>query len=133
MSEAEIVSEPHTELAAIPATVARLRSAFESGRTRPLAWRKQQLEQIIRMHEDHKQEFLDALHADLGKPAFEAFASDVGQGLSEAKSALKKLVKWTRPERVGGIPLMGRGRIIREPLGVVLIISPWNYPIGLLL
>jgi aldehyde dehydrogenase (NAD+) len=133
MSAAEIVSEPHTELAAIPATVARLRGAFGSGRTRPLAWRKQQLEQIIRMHEDHKQEFLDALHADLGKPAFEAFASDVGQGLSEAKSALKKLKTWTRPERVGGIPLMGRGRIIHEPLGVVLIISPWNYPIGLLL
>jgi aldehyde dehydrogenase (NAD+) len=133
MSAAELLPEPHTEIDSIPSAVARLRSAYQSGRTRPLAWRKQQLEQLIKMHQDHKQEFIDALHADFGKPTFEAFASDVGQGLTEAKGALKHLKKWTKPERIGGIPLLGRGRIIREPLGVVLIISPWNYPIGLLL
>ncbi len=133
MSAAEILPQPHTDLESIPAAVARLRAAFDAGRTRPLAWRKQQLEQLIQMHDDHKQEFIDALHADFGKPAFEAFASDVGQGKTEAKTALKNLKKWTRPERIGGIPLLGKGRILREPLGVALIISPWNYPMGLLL
>jgi aldehyde dehydrogenase (NAD+) len=133
MSAAELLPEPHTDLSAIPAAVARVRAAFDAGRTRPLAWRQQQLDRLIALHQDHKQEFLDALHADFGKPAFEAFASDVGQGLMEAKTARKKLKKWTAPERIGGLPLMGRGRILREPLGVVLIIAPWNYPMGLLL
>ena len=133
MSAATQLPEPHTEIGSIPAQVARLRQAFEAGRTRPLEWRRDQLQQLIAMHDDHANEFVEALHADFGKPTFEAFTSDVSQGKMEAKSALKNLKKWTRPERVGRLPVMGRARVIREPLGVVLIISPWNYPVGLLL
>ncbi len=133
MSAATPLPEPHTELASIPAQVARLRQAFDSGRTRPLEWRRQQLTQLIAMHDDHADEFIAALYSDFGKPTFEAFTSDVSQGKVEAKNALKNLKKWTRTERIGLLPVMGRARVIREPLGVVLIISPWNYPIGLLL
>jgi aldehyde dehydrogenase (NAD+) len=53
----------------------------------------------------------------------------------EVRLALKKLAKWTRPERVA-TPIHlrpARSRIVREPLGVVLIIGPWNYPVQLLL
>ena len=79
-------------------------------------------------------EFVRALAADFGKPELEARAADIGQAKMEAQGALRRLKKWMKPERVGlPVPLMGASRIIREPLGVVLIISPWNYPVGLLL
>ena len=128
MSAAAQLPEPHTEIASIPDQVARLRQAFEAGRTRPLAWRREQLKRLIAMHDDHADEFIEALHADFGKPTFEAFTSDVSQGKAEAKSALKNLKKWTRPERVGLLPVMGRARILREPLGVVAGITPFNFP-----
>ena len=133
MSADSVLLEPHTEIESIPGRISRLRRAFDAGRTRPLEWRRQQLKQLIAMHDDHADEFIAALHADFGKPTFEAFTSDVGQGKMEAKSALKHLKKWTRPERIGLLSVMGRARVLREPLGVVLIISPWNYPVGLLL
>lgn len=133
MSAAPVLPEPYTEIESIPAQVAQLRRAFDTGRTRPLEWRRQQLKRLIAMHDDHADEFIAALHADFGKPTFEAFTSDVGQGKMEAKSALKNLKKWTRPERIGWVSALGKARVLREPLGVVLIISPWNYPIGLLL
>jgi len=133
MSAAPVLSEPNTEIESIPAQVAQLRRTFDTGRTRPLEWRRQQLKRLIAMHDDHADEFIAALHADFGNPTFEAFTADVGQGKMEAKSALKNLKKWTRPERIGRMSVMGKARVMREPLGVVLIISPWNYPIGLLL
>ena len=84
MSAATQLPEPHTELASIPAQVARLRQAFDAGRTRPLEWRREQLKQLIAMHDDHADEFIEALHSDFGKPTFEAFTSDVSQGKVEA-------------------------------------------------
>ncbi|HKJ23429.1 MAG TPA: aldehyde dehydrogenase family protein [Myxococcota bacterium] len=124
---------PHTDLDAIPATVERLRATFDAGRTRPLEWRRQQLERLLALLDDHGEEIVAALQADLRKPELEAWAADVGSVRSEAKRAIKKLARWTRPQRVGGLPLLGRSFIVHEPLGVVLIISPWNYPVQLLL
>ncbi len=124
---------PHTEIAAIPDTVARLRRAFDAGHTRPLAWRRAQLEALKALCTDRADELVEAMAADFGKPPVEALAADVSQGKMEAAGALRNLKKWTRPERKGPIPLIGRSFVLREPLGVALIISPWNYPVGLLL
>jgi aldehyde dehydrogenase (NAD+) len=124
---------PTSPVEAIPDRVAALRRSFESGRTRPLAWRRQQLEGLIAFCAENGDRLVEALAADLGKPELEARTADIGQVTTEAKKARKSLEKWTRPERKGWMPLMGRSFVVREPLGVVLIIAPWNYPVGLLL
>jgi len=131
------VSEPHphTDPSTIPAVVERLRAAFEGGHTRPLEWRRSQLQALERMLAERGDALVEALRADLGKPTLEAWATDVGAVRQEAALARKRLARWTRPEKVP-TPLQvrpARSRIVREPLGVVLIIAPWNYPVQLLL
>jgi aldehyde dehydrogenase (NAD+) len=115
--------------------VARLRATFESGRTRPLRWRRDQLEALRAMLVEREADLLAALKADLGKPPTEAWATDVGFVISEITHALRHLRAWSRPERVWA-PMVTRpasARIVREPVGVALVIAPWNYPVQLLL
>jgi aldehyde dehydrogenase (NAD+) len=126
---------PRTELAAIPGQVKRLRAGFESGRTRPLAWRREQLQALKRLLRENGAELVAAIHSDLGRPEIEGWITDVSVTVAEIDLTLKNLARWTRPERVS-TPLNiqpATSRIVREPLGVVLIIAPWNYPVQLLL
>jgi aldehyde dehydrogenase (NAD+) len=116
-------------------TVAALRATFERGTTRPLAWRRRQLEQMVAMLEEHEEEWLAALAADLGKPRMEGFVADIAFVTGEIRLMLKNLRRWNRTERVR-TPLVNRpgsSRRIPEPLGTVLVIAPWNYPVQLLL
>jgi aldehyde dehydrogenase (NAD+) len=119
----------------IPALVAELRRSFESGRTRPIAWRLDQLRALAAMLEEREEVFHQALHADLGKPPFEAWTSETGFTGLEIAHVRKHLRGWMRPERVWTplIHQIGKSRVHREPLGVVLVIGPWNYPIQLVL
>lgn len=115
------------------ASVARLRASFESGVTRPLAWRREQLRALLQLLSDGEQELLDALAADLGKPATEGLLTDVRFTAAEVKVLLDGLDRWAAPQVVR-VPLVqrpGRARVLREPLGVVLVIAPWNYPVAL--
>jgi aldehyde dehydrogenase (NAD+) len=133
MSLAHHGPEPRTDLEQIPEIVTRLRASFEAERTRPLAWRRSQLERLRALLDDHGEELVEALQADLHKPELEARAADVSSVKSEIRLALKNLARWTKPKRVGGMPFLGRSQIVHEPLGVVLVIAPWNYPVQLLL
>ena len=117
------------------ALAARLRVTFASGRTRPLEWRRAQLQALRTALIEREPELLDALAGDLGKPPLEAWATDIGFVINEIDHVLKHLRRWTRPTRVR-TPLAtkpAQARVVREPLGVVLIISPWNYPVQLTL
>jgi aldehyde dehydrogenase (NAD+) len=75
-------------------------------------------------------DILEALQKDLGKPESEALLSEVRMIVGEVRLTRKKLRSWMKPERVRTplIAMPGRSYIYREPLGLVLIIAPWNYP-----
>ncbi|NQW60170.1 aldehyde dehydrogenase family protein, partial [bacterium] len=64
-------------------TVSSLRATYDSGKTRPLAWRKQQLEALVRMMKDNEATFSAALKTDLGKPDVEGFITDIAFVTSE--------------------------------------------------
>ncbi|MCU1459801.1 MAG: NAD-dependent aldehyde dehydrogenase [Actinomycetia bacterium] len=115
--------------------VDRLRRTFASGRTRPLEWRREQLTRLRALVNECEPELTAALAADLGKPAIEAFVTELAFVKLEVDTALANLEHWTAPRPVP-VPWKqkpGRARIVAEPLGVVLVIAPWNYPVQLTL
>src|SRR5262249_16793925 len=112
-----------------------LRESFNNGHTRPLAWRRSQLKAIIAMLQENEADFVRALQEDLGRPTAEAYTADVGATIADIKHTLKHFESWSKP-RKQSVPLAvqpAKGRIVPEPLGVVLDIAPWNYPVYLLL
>ena len=113
--------------------VGALRAHFETGATKSLSWRLSQLDALEHLLMEREQDILDALRADLGKPATEAFGSEIGLPLSELRLTRKRLASWMKPERVRTslLAMPGRSYIYKEPLGVTLIIAPWNYPFQL--
>lgn len=127
--------EPQATAAPASAVVARLRATFASGRTRPVEYRKQQLRALDRLLVERESDFLAALANDLGKPAVEGHLTDLAFVRAEIADTLRHLDAWLRPARVK-VPVKqqpGRGRIHHDPLGTVLIIGPWNYPVQLVL
>ncbi|WP_072803275.1 aldehyde dehydrogenase family protein [Rhodococcoides yunnanense] len=111
-----------------------VREAFSAGVTRPLEWRREQLHALDRLLAENGPAIEQAVHADLGKPLLEAFLTEIRSVRTEIAETIKHLSRWTRPRSVK-VPFAlkpGSGQIVREPLGTVLVIAPWNYPVHLL-
>lgn len=121
------------------ATVARLRDTFRSGRTKPLAWRRDQLTRLRALLTENRTAIADALWADLRKNPAEVDATEIGSTLREIDDYLEHLEEWTAPQPAAvslnrpGIPQGATARTEFDPLGVALVISAWNYPVNLLL
>ena len=117
------------------ALVGGLRDTFDSQLTRPLAWRRAQLLALRRLLVERETELADALQQDLGKHPTESHTTELGFTHNEIDFTLKHLAKWSRSAKVR-VPLTlqpASARVTPQPLGVVLILSPWNYPVQLLL
>ncbi len=128
-------SQTASQQAEIEAIVATQRQYFNSGKTRPLAFRQGQLQALRSAIQRYESQIQSALKQDFGKSAFEAYATEIGFVLDELTHTLKHLPEWVEPEEVK-TPLVhqpGSSQIVYEPFGVTLIIAPWNYPFQLLM
>ncbi|MFE2052411.1 aldehyde dehydrogenase family protein [Streptomyces sp. NPDC059459] len=116
--------------------VARLRATFRTGRTKPVEWRTAQLRRLRALLTERGPELEAALHADLGKSAAEAQRTEIGFTVREIDHTLDHLTDWLRPEPAPVPAHLGADATAwtqYDPLGVVLVIAPWNYPVQLLL
>jgi aldehyde dehydrogenase (NAD+) len=107
-----------------------MRGYYNSGATRPYAFRIGQLRLLKSAILKYEQEISDALYLDLKKSKEESFAAETGLILKEISIAIKNLRRWMKPSRVKTnlLNFPSSSRILPHPKGVVLIISPWNYP-----
>lgn len=120
--------------ALIPQKLQRLRQYFDGGNTMSYSFRKRQLQQLKRAMLKYEKPLYDALYADLKKNREESWVTEIGFVIAEIKQALQHLRYWMQPQKVKTnlVNFPSTSYILYEPLGVVLIISPWNYPLQLL-
>lgn len=111
------------------------RKYYQAGDTRDVDFRIKNLKRLRQAIVDYEGRICQALWDDLHKSAYESYLTEIVQVLQEIRHHIRHLRKWAKPLRVP-TPLHlfgGKSRILHEPLGVALIISPWNYPFQLLI
>jgi aldehyde dehydrogenase (NAD+) len=109
------------------------REFFSTNLTKKVSFRKAQLKKLYASIVENEEEIKKALFEDFKKPFFETYTTEIGLVLHEIRYILKHLSSWARPVKVKS-PLFSfpsKSFILNEPYGVVLIISPWNYPFQL--
>ena len=116
------------------ATIHNLRSYFATGATQSYTFRIQQLERLKKAVLESEKQLYEALYTDLKKTDEDAWATEIGFFLSELNYTIKHLKEWMEPNSVATnlVNMPSSSYTIQEPLGVVCIIAPWNYPFQLL-
>ncbi len=106
---------------------------FESGATRSYAFRVQMLARLHAVITQSEAAITEALHTDLGKPAYETFVGEIQQALFEIDFLRRHLGQWMQAQPVRTPLLYWPGKSYRlfEPKGTALVIAPWNYPFQL--
>lgn len=123
-----------TPIEDIPGIVDTVREGQTSGVLRSIEARRTQLKQMRRLILENEAAFTEALQADFAKPPTETYGTEIAFTVAEIDHTLKHLDAWTRPTKVK-VPLTfkpGHAQLVPEPLGTVLVIAPWNYPVQLL-
>jgi len=125
----------NTSAERIQELVEKQRAFYAIGTTRDVKWRKQQLKAYLAGLQKWEKPLCDALWADLHKCYEEAYLTEIGLVYGEINEAIRKVGRWARrkckPTPLTVMP--SSSYIVREPLGCTLIVSPWNYPVQLLL
>jgi len=113
--------------------LAKQKQFFQSHKTKELSFRKKNLKKLLKVVESYESDIAEALKKDLNKSFQEAYLTEISLVKSEIKFHLKNLNEWTKVQRVSTpvYLLPSRSKIQYEPLGISLIIAPWNYPFQL--
>lgn len=108
---------------------------FNGNHTKPLEFRLEQLSRFRSMIKSNESAFNDAIKKDFGKGEFETFMAELYLVYEEIETALQKLHEWTKPQAVDATLMTSPSNcyVMPEPLGVSLVIGPWNYPLQLTL
>lgn len=119
----------------IDAVLQKQKEYFATGETRSISFRKEQLRKFLSALEKYEDKIAKALWNDLHKSYEEAYLTEIALVKGEIRSHLRHVSKWARKTR-RPTPLTmfpSASYIVKEPLGTALIVSPWNYPVQLLL
>jgi aldehyde dehydrogenase (NAD+) len=119
----------------IAAQLKRQRVFFRSGRTHKVSFRIEALRKLRQAITANERQICAALAEDLGKPELESVVSEIALVTREIDFICRNLRRWAKPRQVGTslLNFPARGLVRHEPLGVALIIGPWNYPFQLIL
>lgn len=134
MSSVKIAPFEATPIEGIKNTVNLCATTFRSQKTKPLSYRLTQLRKLYWAIHDNQDALIEALKQDLGKPTFESFLSEVDWCKNDIVFVTKNLKKWMKDESPPDIPLTNsllNPKIRKEPLGNVLVIGAYNFPVNL--
>ncbi|TVQ78412.1 MAG: aldehyde dehydrogenase family protein [Bradymonadales bacterium] len=115
-----------------------LRAFFESRKSQSLEFRLSQLRSLQAELQKREKDLFEALRADLNRPPFEAWTGEIQPIFRELDLMIRKLPRWSRPKRLSTpwwriAHFLSSAELSREPYGLSLIFSPWNYPLQLAL
>ncbi|MFA6713372.1 MAG: aldehyde dehydrogenase family protein, partial [Bacteroidales bacterium] len=109
------------------------RAFYNTGATLDVEYRKKQLIIIRGLVHQYRPEIIEAFKRDYNKCEFDVYSTEIGMVLHELNYLINNIGRLSKPKRkcTSSINFPSKGYIMPEPYGVVLVVSPWNYPFNL--